>query len=77
MTIYRISKDNPSTVFIILDTSVKNDITISVIYIQKKQALITKAIYYTINVILVPWTSSYILYGLPLHQKGNISKATC
>jgi len=30
---------------------------------------------FTITVVL--WTSSYILYGLPLHQKGNISKATC
>ena len=50
MTIYKISEDNPSTVFIILDASVKNDITISIIYIQRKQALITKAIYHTINI---------------------------
>jgi len=28
-------------------------------------------------VTVVPWTSSHILYGLPLHQKGNISKTTC
>jgi len=28
-------------------------------------------------VTVVLWTSSYILYGLPLHQKGNIGKATC
>jgi len=28
-------------------------------------------------VTVVPWTSSHILYGLPLHQKGDISKATC
>ena len=28
-------------------------------------------------VTVVPWTSSHILYGLPLHQKGNVSKATC
>jgi len=29
------------------------------------------------DVTVVLWTSSHILYGLPLHQKGNISKATC
>jgi len=28
-------------------------------------------------VTVVPWTSSHILYGLPVHQKGDISKATC
>ena len=28
-------------------------------------------------VTVVLWTSSHILYGLPLHQKGNVSKATC
>jgi len=28
-------------------------------------------------VIVVLWTSGHILYGLPLHQKGDISKATC
>jgi len=30
-----------------------------------------------ISVTVVLWTSSYILYGLLLYQKGNISKATC
>jgi len=29
------------------------------------------------GVTVVPWTSSHILYGLPLHQKGDVSKATC
>ena len=28
-------------------------------------------------VTVVPWTSSHILYGLLLYQKGDISKATC
>jgi len=28
-------------------------------------------------VTVVLWTSSHILYSLPLHQKGDISKATC
>ena len=28
-------------------------------------------------VTIVLWTSSHILYGLPLHQKGDVSKATC
>ena len=30
-----------------------------------------------IAVTVVPWTSSHILYGLPLHQKRDVSKATC
>ena len=30
-----------------------------------------------IGVTVVLWTSSHILYSLPLHQKGNVSKATC
>jgi len=29
------------------------------------------------NVTVVPWTSSHILYGLLLYQKGDVSKATC
>ena len=29
------------------------------------------------SVTVVLWTSSHILYGLPLHQKGDVSKATC
>jgi len=29
------------------------------------------------SVTVVLWTSSHILYGLPLYQKGNVSKATC
>jgi len=29
------------------------------------------------GVTVVLWTSSHILYGLPLHQKDNVSKATC
>ena len=33
--------------------------------------------YRSINAVTVMlWTSSHILYGLPLHQKGNVSKAT-
>jgi len=27
--------------------------------------------------LLLKVVTSYILYGLPLHQKGNVSKATC
>jgi len=30
-----------------------------------------------LTVTVVLWTSSHILYSLPLHQKGDISKATC
>ena len=29
------------------------------------------------SVTVVLWTSSHILYSLPLHQKGDVSKATC
>ena len=32
---------------------------------------------YQITITVVPWTSSHILYSLPLHQKGDVSKATC
>ena len=32
---------------------------------------------YNVSVTVVLWTSSHILYGLPLHQKGDVSKATC
>ena len=35
-----------------------------------------KTIKLEISVTVVLWTSSHILYGLPLYQKGNISKAT-
>jgi len=28
-------------------------------------------------ITVVPWTSSHILYSLLLHQKSNVSKATC
>jgi len=31
----------------------------------------------TLNVIVVLWTSSHILYGLLFYQKGDISKTTC
>jgi len=30
-----------------------------------------------LSVTVVLWTSSHILYSLPLHQKGDVSKATC
>ena len=36
-----------------------------------------QSVYRILFVTVVLWTSSYILYGLPLHQKGNVSKATC
>jgi len=31
----------------------------------------------SLNVTVVLWTSSHILYGLSLYQKGDVSKATC
>jgi len=48
--IYRVSKNNPNTLFIIIDASVKNNIATSVTHICKEQALITKAIYHTMNI---------------------------
>jgi len=48
--IYKTSKDNPSTVFIISDMSLKNNITTYVMYIQREQALITKAVHHAMNI---------------------------
>jgi len=45
-------------------------------YQELIQLLVTNLGNYDL-VIIVLWTSSYILYGLPLHQKGDVSKATC
>jgi len=42
--IYRASKDDPNTLFIISDASLKNNVATSVTHIQQGQALITKAI---------------------------------
>ena len=48
--IYRASKDDPNTLFIISDMSLKNNVVISVTHIQQGQVLITKAIYYAMNI---------------------------
>jgi len=48
--VYRASKDDPNTLFIISDASLKNNITTSVTYIRWGQALITKAIYHAMNI---------------------------
>ena len=48
------------------------------VYIPKDKRLRAEVIWlHHDTVTVVPWTSSRILYGLPLHQKSNISKATC
>ena len=39
--------------------------------------LILELLWGQADVTVVLWTSSHILYSLPLHQKGNISKTTC
>jgi len=53
----------------------------SVAGLKHNSYMLTKFILFpfviTPPVTVVPWTSSHILYGLPLHQKGDISKATC
>ena len=38
--------------------------------------LIVELLWGQADVTVVLWTSSHILYSLPLHQKGNISKTT-
>jgi len=43
----------------------------------KPVAFISKSLSDIESVTVVLWTSSHILYGLPLHQKGDVSKATC
>jgi len=48
--VYRASKDDPNTLFIISDASLKNNIATSVTHIQQEQALITKAIYHATNI---------------------------
>ena len=48
--IYRASKDDPNTLFIISDMSLKNNVVISVTHIQQGQVLITKAIYHAMNI---------------------------
>ena len=48
--VYRASKDNLNTLFIISDTSVKNSITTSITHIQREQTLITKATYHAMNI---------------------------
>jgi len=48
--IYRISKNNPNTLFIVSDTSIKNNIAISVIHIWREQALVTKTTHHVMNV---------------------------
>ena len=48
--VYRASKDDPNTLFIISDASLKNNVATSVTHIQQGQALITKAIYHAMNI---------------------------
>ena len=48
--IYRASKDDPNTLFITSDASLKNNVATSVTHIQRGQALITKAIYHAMNI---------------------------
>ena len=39
--------------------------------------LLSSTFFLLFAITVVLWTSSHILYGLPLHQKSNVSKATC
>ena len=44
---------------------------------KAKKDAVGNIVCYKACVTVVLWTSSHILYGLPLHQKDNVSKATC
>jgi len=48
--VYRASKDDPNTLFIISHSSLKNNIVTSITHIWWGQALITKAIYHAMNI---------------------------
>jgi len=62
--IYRASKNNPDILFIITDASVKNNIAMLVTHIRKEQALITKAIYHTMNISPTKAELFAIRYGI-------------
>ena len=49
--IYEESLQNLNTILIISDTSVKNNIVTSILYIQRDQNIIAKTAYYVINII--------------------------
>jgi len=62
--VYRNSKDNPNTLFIITDASVKNNIAILVMHIWREQVIITKAIYYVMYVTSIEAKLFAIRYGI-------------
>ena len=49
--IYKLSKNDPNILFVITDVSIKDDIATSVMHSHRKHAIISKTVYYTINVI--------------------------
>ena len=62
--IYKASKNNSDTLFIITDASVKNNIATSVTHIRKEQTLITKATYHTMNILPTETELFAIRYGI-------------
>jgi len=48
--IYKLSKNNPNTLFVITNASVKGDITTPVMPSHRKHAIISKTVHHTINV---------------------------
>ena len=46
-------------------------------YMPPLLSLLSSTFFLLSAITVVPWTSSHILYGLLLHQKGDVSKATC
>ena len=49
--VYQRSSNSHDIIFIISDTSVKNNIVISVSYIQRKHNIIRKTVYYAMNIL--------------------------
>jgi len=51
--IYEALSNNYNTILIIFNTSIKNNITILVLYIWKEYEIIAKTIHHTINILLI------------------------
>jgi len=62
--IYQSSSNSPKTIFIISNTSVKNNIATFVFYIWRKHNIIRKAVHYAINILSAEAKLSTIRYDI-------------
>jgi len=62
--VYQCFSNILETVFIISDISVKNNITTSIFYIQRKYNIIRKIIYHVINILSTEAELFAIKYGI-------------